>query len=291
MARQYEGCLTLLRIAIPNKGSLSAPAIDMLREAGYRQRRIDKDLTCTDEANGVQFFYLRPRDIATYVGSGDLDLGITGRDLLIDSGAAASEVMTLGFGGSVFRYAARPDTIHDISELGGRRIATSYPGVVHRQLAELGVTAHVIRLDGAVENAVALGVADVVADVVETGTTLRQAGLEPFGEPLLRSEAVLVGRSGMDGNGAVTQLSRRLQGVLVARSYVMLAYDVSVEYLDRASAVTPGIEAPTVSPLHREGWVAVQALIARSEVHRIMDELYELGARAILATDISACRL
>jgi ATP phosphoribosyltransferase len=281
----------MLRIAVPNKGSLSAPAIDMLREAGYRQRRTDKDLTCTDEANSVQFFYLRPRDIATYVGSGDLDLGITGRDLLIDSDAPADEILELGFGGSVFRYAARPGTVTALAELADRRIATSYPGVVHRQLAEAGVSAHVIRLDGAVENAVALGVADVVADVVSTGATLRQAGLEPFGEPLLRSEAVLVRRSGMTGNGAVTQLTRRLSGVLVARRYVMLAYDVRVEHLDRASELTPGIEAPTVSPLHREGWVAVQAMIARVDAQRVMDELYEVGARAILATDISACRL
>lgn len=281
----------MLRIAVPNKGSLSAPAIEMLREAGYRQRRTEKDLTCTDEANSVQFFYLRPRDIATYVGSGDLDLGITGRDLLIDSGAPAEEILELGFGGSVFRYAARPGTVTELAELADRRIATSYPGVVHRQLAEAGVSAHVIRLDGAVENAVALGVADVVADVVSTGATLRQAGLEPFGEPLLRSGAVLVRRSGMTGNGAVTQLARRLSGVLVARRYVMLAYDVRVEHLDRASELTPGIEAPTVSPLHREGWVAVQAMIARVDAQRVMDELYEVGARAILATDISACRL
>ena len=281
----------MLRIAIPNKGSLSAPAIEMLAEAGYRQRRTDKDLTCTDESNAVQFFYLRPRDIATYVGSGDLDLGITGRDLLIDSGAAAEEILELGFGGSVFRYAARPGTAAGVAELGGRRIATSYPGVVHRQLAEAGVSAHVIRLDGAVENAVALGVADVVADVVSTGATLRQAGLEPFGAPLLTSEAVLIRRSGMSGDGAVAQLTRRLSGVLVARRYVMLAYDVRVEDLDRASELTPGIEAPTVSPLHREGWVAVQAMIARADAQRVMDELYEVGARAILATDISACRL
>jgi ATP phosphoribosyltransferase len=281
----------MLRIAVPNKGSLSAPAIDMLHEAGYRQRRVDKDLTCTDEPNGVQFFYLRPRDIATYVGSGDLDLGITGRDLLVDSGAPAEEVMPLGFGASIFRYAARPGTVSAVADLANRRIATSYPGVVHRQLAAHGISAHVIRLDGAVENAVALGVADVIADVVETGTTLRHAGLEPFGEPLLTSEAVLVRRAEMSGNGTLIQLTRRLQGVLVARRYVMLAYDVPVEDLDRASAVTPGIEAPTVSPLHREGWVAVQAMIARADLHRIMDELYELGARAILATDIAACRL
>jgi ATP phosphoribosyltransferase len=278
----------MLRIAVPNKGTLSTPAANMLREAGYRQRTDPKDLTCRDDANGVDFFYLRPRDIATYVGSGDLDLGITGRDLLIDAGGPAAELLDLDFGGATFRFAARPETVAEVGELAGRRIATAYPGVVERHLAALGLKADVIRLDGAVENAVRLGVADVIADVVETGATLRQAGLVPVGEPILRSSAVLIGRP---GNGAVNQLLRRLQGVLVARRYVMLAYDVQADSLDRASALTPGIESPTVSPLQREGWVAVQAMVLRADVHRIMDELYEVGARAILVTDIHACRL
>jgi ATP phosphoribosyltransferase len=281
----------MLRIAVPNKGTLSTPAADMLREAGYRQRTDPKDLVCRDDANDVEFFYLRPRDIATYVGSGDLDLGITGRDLLIDAGTPADELLDLDFGAATFRYAARPEALADLGELAGRRIATSYPGVVERHLAALGIKADVVRLDGAVENAVRLGVADVIADVVETGATLRQAGLVPFGEPILRSSAVLVCRTGAPGNGAVSQLVRRLQGVLVARRYVMLAYDVRADSLDRASALTPGIESPTVSPLQREGWVAVQAMVLRADVHQIMDELYEVGARAILVTDIHACRL
>jgi ATP phosphoribosyltransferase len=281
----------MLRIALPNKGTLSTPAADMLREAGYRQRTDPKDLTCRDDANGVEFFYLRPRDIATYVGSGDLDLGITGRDLLIDAGSPAEELLDLDFGGATFRFAARPETLAEIGELAGRRIATAYPGVVERHLAGLGLRADVVRLDGAVENAVRLGVADVIADVVETGATLRQAGLVPVGEPILRSSALLVRRMGAPSNGAVAQLVRRLQGVLVARRYVMLAYDVQADSLDRASALTPGIESPTVSPLRREGWVAVQAMVLRADVHRIMDELYEVGARAILVTDIHACRL
>jgi ATP phosphoribosyltransferase len=278
----------MLRIAVPNKGTLSTPAAEMLGEAGYRQRTDPKDLTCRDDANGVEFFYLRPRDIATYVGSGDLDLGITGRDLLIDAGSPAEELLDLDFGGATFRFAARPETVSDVSKLAGRRIATAYPGVVARHLAELGIEAEVIRLDGAVENAIRLGVADVIADVVETGATLRQAGLVPVGEPILRSSAVLIGRP---GNGAVGQLLRRLQGVLVARRYVLLAYDVQADRLAQASALTPGIESPTVSPLRREGWVAVQAMVLRSDVHRIMDELYDVGARAILVTDIHACRL
>ncbi|MEV4543708.1 ATP phosphoribosyltransferase [Micromonospora echinaurantiaca] len=281
----------MLRVAVPNKGTLAEPAAQMLREAGYRQRTDPKDLVCRDEPNDLEFFYLRPKDIATYVGSGDLDLGITGRDLLIDSGAPAEEVVDLAFGRATFRFAARPDDIDSVQELGGHRIATAYPGLVERHLGDLGVKADVIRLDGAVENAVRLGVADVVADVVETGATLRQAGLVVFGEPLLRSSAVLVRRAGAAAHPQAEQLLRRLHGVLVARRYVMLAYDVPAGLLDRASSLTPGIESPTVSPLHREGWVAVQAMVLRDDVHRIMDELYELGARAILVTNIHACRL
>lgn len=288
----------MLRIAIPNKGTLSGPAAQMLRDAGYRQRTDPKDLVCRDTDNDVEFFYLRPRDIATYVGSGDLDLGITGRDLLVDSGVPATELLDLDFGGATFRWAAPPGSLESTDAIGGRRIATAYPGVVQRHLTEHGLTADVVRLDGAVENAVRLGVADLIADVVETGTTLRQAGLVTVGEPILRSSAILIGREPLEQpqsqggrtNGG-TQLLRRLQGVLVARRYVMLVYDVRADLLEQATGLTPGIESPTVSPLHREGWVAVQSMVPRRDVHRIMDELYDLGARAILVTDIAACRL
>lgn len=281
----------MLRVAIPNKGGLAPAATQMLREAGYRQRTDEKDLTCLDLDNDVEFFYLRPRDIATYVASGDLDLGITGRDLYIDTGADVEEVLDLDFGGSTFRFAARPGRYASVADFTGASIATAYPGVVAHFLSTHDVEAEVIRLDGAVENAVGLGLADVIADVVDTGGTLRKAGLEPVGEVVLTSTAVLVRRAGAPGNGPVTQLVRRLNGVLVARRYVMLAYDVPADGLDDAVKLTPGIESPTISPLHREGWVAVQAMVLRAEVHKIMDELYEIGARAILVTDIHACRL
>jgi len=263
----------------------------MLREAGYRQRSDSRELVLADPDNGVEFFYLRPRDIAVYVGEGTLDLGITGRDLLLDSGASASEVLTLGFGGSRFRFAARPGTLSDEDDLAGLRIATSYPGVVRAWLAERDMQATVIRLDGAVETAVRLGVADVIADVVETGSTLRQAGLEIFGEVLLESEAVLVGRAQSSPGAAQDVFLRRLQGVLVARAYVMMDYDIPDEQVDTASRITPGIESPTVSPLHKRGWVAVRAMVPRRHAQRVMDELWDLGARGILVTDIHACRL
>ncbi|MDQ6641534.1 MAG: ATP phosphoribosyltransferase [Actinomycetota bacterium] len=280
-----------LRIALPNKGSLSQSASDMLREAGYRQRLDAKELALTDPENGVEFFYLRPRDIALYVGEGTLDVGITGRDLLLDSGAKAEEVTPLGFGGSRFRFAARPGTASTLADLSGLRIATSYAGVVRGYLEEHGIDATVTRLDGAVETSIQLGVADVIADVVETGSTLRQAGLEVFGEVILESEAVLVTRAGTGLPEGFEIFRRRLDGVLVARTYVMMDYDVPAHVVEDAVELTPGIESPTVSPLHREGWFAVRSMVPRAGAQKLMDDLFDLGARGILLTDIHACRL
>ncbi|KRE41284.1 ATP phosphoribosyltransferase [Knoellia sp. Soil729] len=281
----------MLRIAVPNKGSLAEPAAEMLREAGYRTRRDAKELVVNDEANGVELFYLRPRDIAVYVGSGTVDCGITGRDLLLDSGSAATEAMTLGFGGSTFRYAGRPGTVSAVADIAGRRVATSYQGLVEKHLADHGVQAEVVRLDGAVETAITLGVADVIADVVETGATLRSQGLEVFGDPILRSEAVLIRREGSDQDAGIEVLRRRMLGVVTARHYVMLDYDVPAALVDEACAITPGLESPTVSSLQNKDWKAVRAMVPRAVTNRVMDQLYEMGARAILVTDIAACRL
>ncbi|GAA0648323.1 ATP phosphoribosyltransferase [Streptomyces thermocarboxydovorans] len=287
----------MLRIAVPNKGSLSGPAAEMLHEAGYQQRRESKELRIVDPENEVEFFYLRPRDIAIYVSSGRLDIGITGRDLLVDSGADAEEILALGFARSTFRYATKPGTVHTLADLNGRTVATSYEGIVGKHLKDNGIDASVVHLDGAVETAIELGVAEVIADVVETGTSLRNAGLEVIGDPIMKSEAVVIrrtnGAEGADENveSKVQQFLRRLQGVLVARTYVMMDYDCRVEQLEKAVALTPGLESPTVSPLHNEGWVAVRAMVPAKEAQRIMDDLYDIGARAILTTAIHACRL
>jgi ATP phosphoribosyltransferase len=282
----------VLRIAVPNKGSLSEPASQMLREAGYRQRRDSRELVLADPANDAEFFFLRPRDIAVYVGQGTVDAGITGRDLLLDSGSTATEHLPLGFAGSTFRYAAPQGTLTDVSEVAGRRVATSYPVLVADHLASHGVQpAAIVRLDGAVETAIRLGVADVIADVVETGSTLRAAGLEVFGDPILRSEAVLIRRAGDRAPGGLDVLTRRLQGVLTAQQYVLMDYDVPVADVERAVAITPGLESPTVSPLHNSEWAAVRAMVRKTETNQVMDALYDVGARAILVTTIHACRV
>jgi ATP phosphoribosyltransferase len=288
----------VLRVAVPNKGVLSEPAAAMLAESGYRQRRSTKDLAVYDPDSDTEFFYLRPRDIAVYVAAGTLDVGITGRDMLLETtppdgtGAAAVEVMTLGFGRSSFRFAAPAESeIDRLADLEGTRIATAYPGLLERYLEEAGIKASVVKLDGAVETACRLGVADAVCDVVETGTTLRAAGLRIVGEPVLASEAILVRRAGAEEVPAVAQLRRRLRGVLVARQYVMLDYDCPNDILAQATAITPGLEGPTVSPLQTPGWSAVRAMVRQSDTNQVMDELWELGARAILVTSIHACRI
>lgn len=281
----------MLKIAVPNKGALAESASQMLAEAGYRQRRNPKDLVTLDPDNDVEFFYLRPRDIAIYVGEGTLDAGITGRDLLLDSQAHATENISLGFGASTFRFAAPTGTMTSVADLAGTRIATSYEGIVGSYLAERGITADVVRLDGAVESSIRLGVADAIADVVETGSTLRQADLEVFGDPILASEAVLITRKDAGEPAGFEVFKRRLDSVIVARTYVMMDYDISAENVERAIELTPGIESPTVSPLHRDGWVAVRSMVPRDAAQKIMDGLYGLGARGILVTDILACRI
>ena len=280
----------MLRIAVPNKGSLAETAAEMLSEAGYTGRRDSKDLYTVDPVNEVEFFYLRPRDIATYVGSGALDVGITGRDLLLDARMpGAREVESLGFAGSTFRFAGRPGRFSAVDDLQGLRVATAYPGLVDAFLDERGVAVDIVPLDGAVESAVQLGVADAVADVVSTGTTLRQAGLEIFGPVLLESDAVLI--AGPQEVAGTETLLRRLRGVLAARKYVLVDYDLPAALIDQAIAVAPGLESPTISPLRDPEWVAVRVMSPRRDVNRVMDELYAIGARAILVTEILAARL
>lgn len=278
-----------LKIALPNKGSLSDAATSILKEAGYRQRTDSRDLVFYDPSADVEFYYLRPRDIAVYVGSGELEIGITGRDLLIDSGAEAEEILGLDFGKSRFRFAARNEL--QLSDLSGKRIATAYPGLVSHYLAQKGLKAVVVKLDGAVESSIQLGVADVIADVVSTGGTLKQAGLVVFSDPILESEAIVIKRKGAQLRDDVATLIRRLQGVVIARQYVLVDYDVEERNLEAACKVTPGLESPTISPLQKSGWVAVRAMVTRSSIHHVMDDLYEVGARGILVTDIHASRL
>ncbi|NBR93371.1 MAG: ATP phosphoribosyltransferase [Actinobacteria bacterium] len=281
----------MLKIALPNKGSLAEDSIRILSEAGYRQRTDARDLVTIDSENDIEFYYLRPRDIAIYVSSGELDLGITGEDLLIDSEVNAQILLKLGYGKSTFRFALPAGLANSTTEsaLQGKRIATSYPGILTQALKRLRINSEIVSLDGAVESSIKLGVADAIADVVSTGTTLKQAGLAIIGEPILESEAVLIGAK--EQSEESTNLIRRLTGVIIARQYVLMDYDIKSDLIDQACAITPGFESPTISPLRVEGWSAVRAMVPRKNAQKVMDDLWAIGARGILVTDIHACRL
>ena len=282
----------MIQIALPNKGALAEDAVVLVREAGYRCRRLGRELMVRDVENEVEFLFLRPRDIATYVAQGVLDLGITGRDLLADSQTDVPELMPLHFGKAAFYYAAPAGSGLTPDDLGGLRIATSYPTLVAQDLARRGVQARIVPLDGAVEISIQLGVADVIADVVQTGRTLDEAGLKTLGDPILKTEAVLIAHDPATATRNSAHLFvERLRGILVAREYVMVEYDVPEAQLDAACAITPGIESPTIAPLSKAGWLAVKAMARRKAVNQILDALTELGAKGIIITDIRTCRI
>ena len=282
----------MLKIAIPNKGQLAEPTQKLLREAGYLRSHHPRDLVVSDPENDVEFFFLRPRDVATYVGQGTLDFGITGRDLLIDSKSKAKSILDLGYGQSSFRIAVESNKANlGIAGIAGKKIATSYPNILQDWLDKSGIKADVVVLDGAVENAVRLGVADAVADVVDTGTTLKQAGLVIIGEPILVSQSVLLRGQSTKDSVETENFIRRISSVLLAREYVMVDYDIEQSKVEQATKITPGIESPTISPLHLSGWVAVRAMTKKKEMHRVMDELYSIGAKGVIVTEIMACRL
>ena len=288
----------MLRVALPNKGTLAEPAATMMREAGYRQRSDSRDLSIADEDNDIEFFYLRPKDIATYVGSGDLQLGVTGADLKEESGSQVQSLLELGFGASKFRYAALDEgQIKAIEDLEGKRIATSYPRLVRAHLARSRIRAEIVKLDGAVEISVHLGLADAVADVVSSGRTLRQHGLVVIGEAIAESQATLIEREPRPDReqtaevGAMKRVfTERLRGVVLARQYLMMEYDCPKTVKDAAVKITPGLQAPTISPLDDDNWVAVRSMVRRNMANRVMDQLAALGAKAILTTDIRSCR-
>ncbi len=283
----------MLRIAVPNKGMLSEPAWNMLAEAGYRLRSNSRQLVVEDPDNDIELFYLRPLDIAVYVGRGTIDVGITGRDLLLNSGTEAVEHMPLGFGASTFRFAAPAESpINRLEDIDGKRVASSYDKLVDNYLKAHGIHADIIHLDGAVESSVQLGVADLIADVVSTGTTLRNAGLRVFADPILHSEAILIRSPRVTENDErLTILGRRIQGVLTAQRYVLMDYDIPVSKVAAAVEVTPGFESPTISPLHDKQWAAVRVMVPREKVNQLMDRLYEVGARGIIVTALQASRI
>lgn len=282
----------MLKIAIPNKGALSETAVEIISKAGYKCKRYDRELVVYDKDHDISFYFLRPRDIAVYIGNGIIDLGITGRDLTIDSKAKCEELLPLNFGNSRFFYAVPKESLLTPNDFEGKRIATSYPVIVEEDMKKRGLKAEIVKLDGAVEISIELGVADAIADVVESGRTLVEAGLKTIGEPIMLSEALVIAKekNKLDDK-SVKIFVKRLESVIIAQQYIMIEYNVREENLGDAKKLTPGIESPTIMPLSEDGWYAVKAMAKSKGVNKLLDELHEVGAKGIIVSEIKTCRL
>lgn len=280
-----------LRIGIPSKGRLADAAAELLIEAGLKFRRSERSLFARVRDMPIDVTFLRTDDIPVLCAEGAIDLGITGGDLVEESGAELVRRLALGLGNCRLAFCVPEDSaIKRPGDLAGARIATSFPNITERYLARHKVSGHIVELTGSVEVMIALGVADAIVDLVETGSTLAANRLRILDE-IGQYESVLVQNEATGQQQLCDRVVRRLEGVVIARSYSMLEYNVPADKLAAAEKLTPGFESPTVNKLEEEGWFSVRSMVKRSEVIGIMEQLEALGATAILETAIVNCRL
>ena len=279
----------MIKVALPNKGQLFEPTMDILAACGYKVSKSLRSLSTLDNDNQVEFYFLRPGDIPMYVANGILDAGITGMDFVAEKGVNATKLLELNYGASKLCAAVPQNSpVKSLPELKTSRIATSFPQIVGKYF---GGHDKLVELEGAVEISVKLGIADAVVDIVETGTTLVQAGLRIVGEPLFVSRSALFAHPGRENQEEVLILKQRLEGKLLALEYVMVEYDAPEAILKRACEITPGIESPTVTPLAKAGWFAVKSMIKKREAQKILDSLSKIGCKGILLTSIDSVRI
>ncbi|PHR95100.1 MAG: ATP phosphoribosyltransferase [Blastopirellula sp.] len=280
-----------LRIGIPSKGRLSDLATDLLKDAGLSFRRQNRSLFARVREVPVDITFLRTDDIPVLCAEGAIDMGITGSDLICESRADVTERLALGVGGCKLSFCVPEDAPYkSASELDGKRIATSFPNVTEDYLAKHNATAHTVNLSGSVEVMISLGIADAIVDLVETGSTLAANRLRIL-EDIGRYETVLIQNKEQRHADLADRVVRRLEGVVIARSYSLLEYNIPREKLADAEEITPGFNSPTVNSLEDDAWCAVRVMVRRKEVIDAMEKLEVLGASAILETQIANCRL
>ena len=281
----------LLRIGLPSKGRLAEISAQLLNDAGVSFRRPERSLFARCRDMPVEVTFLRTDDIPVLAAEGAIDLGITGADLVAESGAPLVHRLDLGIGSCRLALCVADDSkVTDARQLAGKRVATSFPRITRTWLAQRGVEAHFVELSGSVEIMIQLGVADAIVDLVETGSTLAANRLRVIDE-IGRYETVLVQNHHVADAATADRIVRRLEGVVIARSYSLLEYNIPRSRLTEAEKITPGFNSPTVSTLEDPEWCAVRAMVRRGEAHGIMERLEAIGASAIIETEIANCRL
>ncbi|MDG2467707.1 MAG: ATP phosphoribosyltransferase [Pirellulaceae bacterium] len=280
-----------LRIGIPSKGRLAVQSEELLNLAGFKFRRQDRSLFAKVRDAKIEITFLRSDDIPVLCDEGAIDLGITGSDLVEEAGGDVLTRMKLGVGKCRLALCVAEDSpITSASDLESLRVATSFPNVTQNYLGKKGVQAHLVKLTGSVEVMISLGVADAIVDLVETGSTLVANRLRVIAE-IGEHETVLIQNQKQDEPELADQVVRRLEGVIIARSYSLLEYNIPREKLSAAEEITPGFNSPTVSGLEDDNWCAVRVMVKRKKIIAAMEALESLGAAAILETKIENCRL
>lgn len=283
--------MTPLRIGVPSKGRLEELAGELLRQAGLSFRKQDRSLFARCREMPVEITFLRTDDIPVLCAEGAIDMGITGSDLVAESQVEVLHRLDLGVGACRLAVCVPEDSpIHSPRDLDGCRIATSFPNITTRFLNRHGAHPHVVILSGSVEIMITLGVAEAIVDLVETGSTLAANRLR-VQEEIGRYQAVLIQNLAARHAELADRVVRRLEGVVIARSYSLLEYNVPRAKLAEAEQITPGFKSPTISALEDPTWCAVRAMVKRDQVIEIMERLEGLGASAILETQITNCRL
>lgn len=281
----------VLRIGVPSKGRLSEIAGDLFKQAGLGFRRQDRALFARTKEMPIELTFLRTDDIPVLCEEQAIDMGITGSDLVAESRANITTRLALGVGNCRLSVCVPMDgKIKKAADLDGIRIATSFPNVTQDYLKRIGATAHLVELTGSVEVMTALGVADCIVDLVETGSTLAANRLRIL-EDIGSYETVLIENSSHNKQELANRVVRRLEGVLIARAYALLEYNIPLERLAEAEAITPGFQSPTVNVLEDESWRAVRVMVKRNDVTAVMEKLEAIGAKAIFETQITNCRL
>lgn len=280
-----------LRIGIPSKGRLSEIAGDLLQQSGLSFRRQNRGLFAKVSGLPIDLIFLRTDDIPTLCAEGAIDMGITGSDLVDESAAEIETRMKLGVGRCRLAFCIPDDSpITSAAELDGKRVATSFPHVTSRYLAQRGANAHLVALTGSVEVMIQLGVADAIVDLVETGSTLAANRLRIL-EEIGSYETVLIQNGGCRDREMADRVVRRLEGVVIARDYSLMEYNVPRAKLAEAEKITPGFNSPTVNMLEDDNWCSVSVMVRRRDVIAVMEKLEALGASAIFEMQIANCRL
>lgn len=278
--------MSSLKIAIQKSGRLNEKSVELLKNCGLTFENYKSSLISSVSNFPLEILFLRDDDIPEYVQDGIADLGIVGENVISETGVNVHFLQRLGFGKCTLKIAIPNESeLVQINDLEGRAIATSYPNILKKYLSDNQINATIRTISGSVEISPGLGLSDAICDIVSTGGTLKSNGLKPFAD-VISSEAILIGKNGIEEEEAVKELMQRIQSVLKAKETKYVVLNVKRENLQIIVDLLPGVKSPTVVPLAEEGWVAVHTAIQERDFWEKINKLKAAGAQGIVVMPI-----